>query len=111
MNRLHISNNHTEAATRGVLYKKVFLKISQKSQENTCATVSFFNKVGGLRPATLLKKRAWYWCFSVNFVKFLFFNILRLFDVLANFPSMRAIITYKHGIYQLPHELPNDLGS
>ena len=21
----------------------------------------------------------------------------------------RAIITYKHGIYKLPHELPNDL--
>ena len=21
-----------------------------------------------------------------------------------------AIITYKHGIYELPHELPNDLG-
>ena len=22
-----------------------------------------------------------------------------------------AIITYKHGIYELPHEFPNDLGS
>ena len=27
----------TEAATRGVLYKEMFLTISQKSQENTCA--------------------------------------------------------------------------
>ena len=27
----------TEAATRGVLWKKVFLEISQNSQENTCA--------------------------------------------------------------------------
>ena len=26
-----------EAATGGVLYKKVFLEISQNSQENTCA--------------------------------------------------------------------------
>ena len=25
----------------------------------------------GLRPATLLKKRLWHWCFLVNFVKFL----------------------------------------
>ena len=33
-----------EASTRGVLYKKVFLKISQNSQEkkeNTCARVFF----------------------------------------------------------------------
>ena len=31
----------------------------------------FFNKVVGLRPATLLKKRLWYRCFPVNFAKFL----------------------------------------
>ena len=30
-----------EAATRGVLLKKVFLKIAQNSQGNTCARVSF----------------------------------------------------------------------
>ena len=30
-----------EAATGGVLYKKVFLKISQNSQENTCFTNTF----------------------------------------------------------------------
>ena len=29
-----------EAATRGVLWKTVFLKILQNSQENTCARVS-----------------------------------------------------------------------
>ena len=31
----------------------------------------FFNKVAGLRPATLLKKRLWHRCFPVNFMKFL----------------------------------------
>ena len=31
----------------------------------------FFNKVAGLRPATLLKKRLWDRCFPVNFTKFL----------------------------------------
>ena len=51
--------------------EKVFLEISQNSQENTCARVSFFNKVAGLRPATLLKKRLWHRCFPVNFAKFL----------------------------------------
>ena len=59
-----------EAATRGVLSKKVFLKISQIFQENTCWRV-FFKKVAHLRAATLLKKRLWYRCFPVNFMKFL----------------------------------------
>ena len=32
----------------------------------------FLNKIAGLKPATLLKKRRWYRCFfPVNFVKFL----------------------------------------
>ena len=30
----------------------------------------FFNKVAGLRPVTLLKKRLWHRCFPANFVKF-----------------------------------------
>ena len=30
----------------------------------------FFNKVVALRPATLLKKKLWHRCFSVNFAKF-----------------------------------------
>ena len=34
-----------EAATRGVLCKKVFLEISQNSQENACVRVSFFKKL------------------------------------------------------------------
>ena len=38
----------SELATRGVLCKKVFLEISQNSQENTCARVSFLNKVAPL---------------------------------------------------------------
>ena len=35
-----LGNLFTEAATRGVLYKKVFLKMSQHSLKNTCAGVS-----------------------------------------------------------------------
>ena len=34
-----------EAATRGVLWKKVFLKISRNSQENTCTRASFLLKL------------------------------------------------------------------
>ena len=61
MNRLRYSEcKEAEGATRGVLLKKVFLETSQNSQEDT------YNKV-----APLLKKRLWYRCFPVNFVKFL----------------------------------------
>ena len=35
-----------------------------------------------------------------------FHNILRLFDVLTNFPFTTSS---KHGIYELPHKLPNNL--
>ena len=34
-------SNDSEVATRGVPYEKVFLEISQNSQENTCARASF----------------------------------------------------------------------
>ena len=50
--------------------KKVFLEISQNSQENTCARVSFLIKLQAAS-ATLLKKRLWHRCFPVNFAKFL----------------------------------------
>ena len=58
----------TEAATRGVLCKKLFLEILQNSQENACARASFLPEP---QPASLLKKRLWYRCFPVNFAKFL----------------------------------------
>ena len=48
-----------------------------------------------------------------NFSNNHFRNNLRLFHVLVNFPftikQTIPIITYKHGIYEVPHELPNDL--
>ena len=64
----------SEAATEGVLRKKVFLKISQTSQENICIWVSFSIK---LRPTTSFKKRLWHRCFPVNFVKPLITPILK----------------------------------
>ena len=58
-------------AVAGCSVKKVFLKISHNIQEITCARVSFFNKVAGLRPATLLQKRLWHRYLPENFAKFL----------------------------------------
>ena len=45
-----------------------------------------------------------------NFADNNFHNILKLFDVFLS-PQVKrcAVITYKHGIYELPHELLNDL--
>ena len=45
-----------QAVVRRCSVKKVSLEISQNSQENTCARVSFI-KVAGLRSGNLLKNR------------------------------------------------------
>ena len=54
-----------------VFCKKDVLRDFTKSTGKHLCQSLFFNKVAGLRPATLLKKRLWYRCFLVNFVKFL----------------------------------------
>ena len=54
-----------------VLYKKDVLKYFAKSIGKHLCQGLFFNKVAALRSATLLKKRLWHRCFSVNFAKFL----------------------------------------
>ena len=50
---------------KGVL--KNFVKITEK---HLCQSL-FLNKVAGVSPATLLKKRPWHRCFPVNFAKYL----------------------------------------
>ena len=58
--------NHQRCSKiKGVL--KNFAKFTGK---RLCQSL-LFNKVAGLRPTTLLKKRLWHRCFPVNFVKFL----------------------------------------
>ena len=61
---------YREAVVRRCSVNEVFLEISQNSQENTCARVSFSIKLKAV-PATLLKKRLWHRWFPVNFAKFL----------------------------------------
>ena len=48
----------------------MFLEISQKWQENTCARVSFLIKLEA-SACSFIKKRLWHRCFPVNFAKFL----------------------------------------
>ena len=47
----------------------MFLEISQNSQENTCAGVSFSIKLQALA-RSFIKKETWHRCFPVNFAKF-----------------------------------------
>ena len=50
-------------------YRKIYRK--------TPVPESLLNKVAGLTPATLLKKRLWHMCFPANFAKFLRTPVLR----------------------------------
>ena len=50
--------------------KGVLRNFAKFTGKHLCHSI-FLNKVAGLRPTTLLKKRLWHWCFPVNFTKFL----------------------------------------
>ena len=54
----------------GFCKKDVVRNFTKFTGKHLCQSL-FFNKVAGLRPAALLKKRLWHSCFPVNFVKFL----------------------------------------
>ena len=55
-NFLEIHQPFSEAATGGVPYKKLFLKVLQYSQENNCVGVSVLIKLQTFKLATLLKR-------------------------------------------------------
>ena len=50
--------------------KRVLRNFAKLTGKHLCKGL-VFNKVEGLSPATLLKKRLWHRCFPVNFAKFL----------------------------------------
>ena len=59
-------SSHRKCSIRKCVLRN-FIKFRGK---HLCQSL-FFNKVAGLRSATLLKKRLWHRCFPVNFAKFL----------------------------------------
>ena len=64
---LTVRSNHQRCSIiKGVL--RNFAKFTGKQHQ--CQNL-ILNKVAGLSPATLLKKRLWHRCFPVNFAKFL----------------------------------------
>ena len=84
-----------------VFCKKGALKNFTKSIGKHLCQSLFFNKVAGLRPATLLKKRLWHRCFPVSFVRFLWTPFLKehlwwLLLQLEDYSSYQAkIFSYK----------------
>ena len=54
-----------------MFYEKGVLKNFEKFTKKHLCVSLLFNKVAGLRPATLLKNRPYLRCFPVNFSKFL----------------------------------------
>ena len=56
--------------------KDVLINFAKFTGKHLCRSL-FFNKVAGLTPATLFKKRLWHRGFPVNFAKFLRTPILK----------------------------------
>ena len=69
----HITSVYYQARSSRpeVFCKKDILRNFTKFTGKRLRQSLFFNKVAGLRPATLLKKSLWHRCFPVNFAKFL----------------------------------------
>ena len=99
-----------EAATRGVLRKMLFLKISQYSRENTCVE-SFFNKFTDLLFLQLFKNRLQHNCFLVNIAIISRIHILKnicerlllkfyIWTILIHFYSMFSFISVLSSILQ-----------
>ena len=67
---LVICKNNRSSHERYSVRKGVLRNFAKFTGKQLCQSL-FFNKVAGLMPATLLKKRLWHSCFPVNFAKFL----------------------------------------
>ena len=68
---LNLKENQLRSSHQTCFMKRVVLRNFAKFTGKHLCQSPFFNKVVGLGPATLLKKRLWHRCFPVNFVKFL----------------------------------------
>ena len=106
MNNIKVMNGFQKAVVQRCSVKKVFLKVSQNSQENNCVRVSFLIELQA-GPATLLKKRHWHRCFPVNFAKFLRtpLFIKQLWSLLLVFLQMTLRPEEKYFLFYLEFNL------
>ena len=91
-----VSCDMVRSSHRRCSVKKVLLKSSQNSEQNTCARVSFLIKLQA-PPAALLKRWLCYRCFPVNFEKCLRTRFLQntsgrllLYDEMKYFGTVKA---------------------
>ena len=91
-----------------VFCKKGVLRNFVKFTEKHLRQSLFFNKVAGLRPATLLKKRLWHRCFPVSFVKFLrtpflaehLRRLLLKLDKTLDYPEICSILIFQNRVWE-----------
>ena len=69
-NMINVYFNPSRSSRPEVFCKNGVLRNFTKLTGKHLRQSLFFNKVVGLRPATLLKRRLWHRCFPVNFEKF-----------------------------------------
>ena len=66
----HQTTNYRSSRPEVFCKKGILKNFTKFTGKHLCQSL-FFNKVAGLRPATLSKTRLWHRCFPVNLVKFL----------------------------------------
>ena len=86
--------------------KDVLRNFTKLTGEHLCQSL-FFDKVAGLRPATLFKKKLWHRCFLVNFVKLLRTPFLteHLWWLLLLFLSVSLLLPIRFTLRCLPSPL------
>ena len=88
---LCLSSSNCRSSHRRCSVKEFILKNFAKFTDKHLCYRLFFNKVAGLRPATLLRKSFWHRSFPVNFEKFLrtllFENTFQTTASVTDFPD------------------------
>ena len=70
VNNLHLLEIFRNSHLRCSIKKGVLKNFSKFTGNNLCHGL-FLNKIAGIRPLTLSKKRPWHMCFPMNLAKFL----------------------------------------
>ena len=96
-------------AQRCSIKKDVPKNFTKFTGKHLCQSL-LFNKVAGLNPATLLKKRLWHRCFPVNFAKFFRTSFLQntsggWFKGCQRYSNIRFLNIYTHTKWFIPKNL------
>ena len=95
-----LAHETSRSSHRGCSVKKGVLRNFTKCTGKHLCQSLFFNKVKGLRPATLFKKRLRHRCFPVNFAKFLRTSFLQNTPASEHLPKISIYSVDKSNISQ-----------